>query len=100
MNYQPSTMNLTTKHIIVKGKVQGVFFRKNTKQIADELHIKGRVKNTDEGHVEIIAQGDENAIKKLIEWCWQGPSKAEVNDVIVIDINNVEDLKIFNIYRE
>jgi len=93
-------MNLTSKHILVKGKVQGVFFRKNTKQIADELKIKGWVKNSDEGHVEIIAQADEDSIKKLIEWCRQGPPKAEVKDVIVSDAKVEEDFKTFYIDRE
>jgi acylphosphatase len=93
-------MSQITKHIIVKGKVQGVFFRKNTKQIADELHIKGWVKNTDDGDVEIIAVADEDAIKKLIEWCRQGPPKAEIKDVMVEDAEMNESLKNFYIYRE
>jgi acylphosphatase len=92
-------MNLTTKHIIVKGKVQGVFFRKNTKQIADELNIKGWVKNTDEGHVAIIAQSDDDAIQKLIEWCRQGPTRAEVTDIIVNDAEIDESFSSFYIDR-
>jgi acylphosphatase len=93
-------MSQITKHIIVKGKVQGVFFRKNTKQIADELHIKGWVKNTNDGDVEIIAVADEDAIKKLIEWCREGPAKAEVKDVMVEDAEMNESFKNFYIYRE
>jgi acylphosphatase len=93
-------MSQTAKHILVKGKVQGVFFRKNAKQIADELKINGWVKNTDEGDVEIIAVSDEDAIKKLIEWCRQGPPKAEVKDVIVEDTETNESFKNFYIYRE
>ncbi|MEP6464977.1 MAG: acylphosphatase [Parafilimonas sp.] len=93
-------MNLTTKHIVVKGKVQGVFFRKHTKKVADELNIQGWVKNTYEGHVEIIAHGMEDAMIKLIEWCRQGPPKADVSDITVKDIIADESFKSFYIYRE
>ncbi len=80
-------MSVTAKHIIVKGKVQGVFFRKNTKQIAEELNVAGWVKNTDDGHVEILAQASNEAIEKLIAWCKQGPPKADVKEVQVKEVN-------------
>lgn len=67
--------------ILVKGKVQGVFFRKNTRQEADKLGLKGYAKNLDEGHVEIVAQGEEQGVKALIDWCYQGPEMAEVKEV-------------------
>ncbi|MFT4153245.1 acylphosphatase [Parafilimonas sp.] len=74
-------MSATAKHITVKGKVQGVFFRKYTKQKATELGLKGWVKNTKEGSVEILAQGDANAVNALIEWCYQGSPKSSVEKV-------------------
>ncbi len=76
-------MSVTTKHIIVKGKVQGVFFRKNAKQKADELNITGWVRNTDNGNVEILAQGAEDSIAQFIDWCKDGSAKAAVSDVEV-----------------
>ena len=78
-------MNLTAKHILVKGKVQGVFFRKNTKQVAEALNVAGWIKNTEEGDVEIFAQANKDAIEKLITWCRQGPPKANVEDVEIKD---------------
>ena len=90
-------MNLTTKHIVVKGKVQGVFFRKNAKQKADELNITGWVRNTDEGNVEMLAQGTEDAIKQFIEWCKEGSPKAEVSDVQVNQAWPNPNLKNFSI---
>ncbi len=85
MNYEPLTMNLTAKHILVKGKVQGVFFRKNTKQVAEALTVAGWIKNTEEGNVEIFAQANKDAIEKLIDWCRHGPPKANVEGVEIKD---------------
>lgn len=76
---------MISKHILVQGKVQGVFFRAGTKKKADELGIKGWVKNTDDGHVEIVATGDHDPIKTFIEWCYIGPPRARVLQVLVTD---------------
>jgi len=76
-------MNITAKHILVKGKVQGVFFRKFARQQAEDLNITGWVKNTDNGHVEIFAQAREEAITVFIEWCKRGSPRAIVENVIV-----------------
>ena len=76
---------MIAKHIIVKGKVQGVFFRKHTKQKAEELSLSGWVKNTNNDDVEIFAQGNKNEIEQLINWCWQGSPKANVENVATND---------------
>lgn len=68
-------------HIFVSGIVQGVFFRANTKEKANELKINGWVRNLPDGRVEILAEGDEEKIQKLIEWCWKGPEFAKVENV-------------------
>jgi acylphosphatase len=88
---------MIAKHIIVKGKVQGVFFRRNAQQKANELNIKGWVKNTDNDNVEIIAQGDENNLQQFIEWCKEGPERAEVEDVEINDKKIDDSLKRFSI---
>ena len=90
-------MNLTAKHILVKGKVQGVFFRKNTRQVAEALNITGWVKNTEEGDVEIFAQAFEEEVAQLIEWCKQGPPRAAVEDVEVKDAKPDNSIKRFSI---
>lgn len=90
-------MSQIAKHILVKGKVQGVFFRKNAKQLAAELNILGWIKNTDEGHVEILAQADKNAVEQFIQWCWQGPPRADVEKVETEDAAINNDLKRFSI---
>ena len=85
------------KHIIVKGRVQGVFFRKYTQQKANELHIAGWVKNTDDDCVEIFAQGDEHKLQEFIEWCKVGPAKARVEDVEIREKDDEAGLKKFSV---
>lgn len=74
---------MATVHLRIKGKVQGVFFRATAKEVADQLGVKGWVKNTWNDDVEAMVTGGEEAIRKFIEWCWKGPKKAEVEDVII-----------------
>lgn len=80
-------------HLLVKGRVQGVFYRASAKKMADELGISGWVKNTGEGHVEILAEGNEQDIKAFIHWCKQGPPKALVTNLVVTE---KEDGQIFD----
>jgi acylphosphatase len=93
-------MNLTTKHIIISGKVQGVFFRKNTKQKAVELKINGWVKNTPDDRVEIFAQGNKEDLNTFINWCKQGPPKAIVENIQVTEKEADDNLKGFSILYE
>jgi len=92
-------MHQTARHIIISGNVQCVFFRKYTKQKADELKLTGWVKNTEDGNVELFAQGDENKVEALIQWCHQGSPKAEVEGVEVKQANADAGLKEFLIER-
>ncbi|WP_299215337.1 acylphosphatase [uncultured Aquimarina sp.] len=82
-------------NISVKGKVQGVWYRKSTLEKALELNIKGTVKNQSDGSVYIEAEGDENQLKTFLEWCAIGPKFAEVLDVSV-----KEDTPLFYEYFE
>ena len=68
-------------NIIVEGKVQGVFFRAATKAVADQLSVKGFVKNQADGSVYIEAEGDDFSLETLIEWCNKGPERAVVEKV-------------------
>jgi acylphosphatase len=72
-----------TLHIIVKGRVQGVYFRANTQKQASKFNLKGLVRNLPDNSVEIIAQGDSDALQQLITWCHKGPLLAKVSEVIV-----------------
>ena len=74
---------MATLHLLIKGKVQGVFFRASAKEKADELGLNGWVKNTVEGNVEATVSGSDDAVNAFVEWCKQGPSKASVTSVDV-----------------
>ncbi len=67
--------------IDVQGRVQGVFFRASTREIADELQVKGYVENRPDGSVHIEAEGTENNLKTFLDWCHKGPSNARVTAV-------------------
>lgn len=67
--------------ILVKGRVQGVFFRVSTARTATELGIRGHVENLMDGNVRIVAEGTTGNLEKLIEWCGEGPPRAKVESV-------------------
>ena len=68
----------------VSGKVQGVYFRSHTQNKALELGLVGWVRNLDDGRVETVFEGDEGAVKQMVEWCGVGEGFARVDDVEVI----------------
>ncbi len=74
---------MPTTHLLIKGKVQGVFYRATAKKIAEKLGVTGWIKNTKNGDVEAEIFGNEQQLQRFINWCKQGPSKAQVTDVII-----------------
>ena len=80
-----------TKHynITVKGLVQGVWYRKSTQDKALELGVKGFVKNLPNGDVYIEAEGNEDQLKSLLNWCVIGPEYAKVDDVSFEEVHVV-----------
>lgn len=87
-----------TRLIIVKGKVQGVYFRQTTLETASALNIVGTVRNLKDGSVEIVATGTGESVQKLITWCHTGPSRAKVEEVIVQELQ-VQEFLSFSINR-
>lgn len=71
------------KHFNIKvtGKVQGVFYRDSTKAVADQLGIKGFIRNENDGSVYAEAEGDDFAINQFLDWCREGPDRARVEHV-------------------
>lgn len=70
-------------HVYVSGNVQGVFFRDSTRQKAKELGLTGWVKNTSDGRVEAVFEGPTDEVRQMVDWCENGPSQADVDDVEV-----------------
>lgn len=70
-------------HVFIQGKVQGVYFRQNTMIVAARYGVTGWVRNLKDGRVEVILEGSEIDVGKVIEWCRVGPAKAIVNDFVI-----------------
>lgn len=68
-------------HAIISGRVQGVFFRMETKRAADRFGVSGWVQNLRDGTVEAVFEGDRNQIDGILAWCKEGPPRAKVTDV-------------------
>jgi acylphosphatase len=87
----------TRAHIYVTGKVQGVFFRQNTKRQAQSHGVLGCVKNLDDGRVEAVFEGEEEAVRSVIEFCKVGPKGASVTGITVSWEPCKEEFQSFNI---
>lgn len=68
-------------HLVVRGRVQGVFFRASAQREARQLGLTGWVKNRNDGAVELVAEGEEDQVKDLLAWAQSGPSTARVDRV-------------------
>lgn len=68
-------------HLLISGRVQGVTFRASTKRKAQSLELKGWVRNTDDGKVEAVIEGEKEKIEELIEWAERGPRLADVENI-------------------
>jgi len=73
------------KRITASGRVQGVWFRGTTEQRARELGVAGWAKNRPDGSVEVVAEGAPDAVDKLVAFLHEGPRRAEVASVDVVD---------------
>ena len=91
---------MSTKHLSIRvtGKVQGVFFRASTQEEAQRLGLGGWVRNEADGSVRIEAEGDEDALDRLVAWCKHGPKQARVADVVVEE-GEVEGYSDFQVLR-
>lgn len=76
---------MASKHVIVRGQVQGVSFRAAAQDTAVDLGVAGWVRNRDDGSVEMVVEGDDEAVERMVGWARQGPAAAEVTDVDVTD---------------
>lgn len=68
-------------HVVVKGQVQGIFFRVTAKEKAESLGINGWIRNNSDGTVEGIFEGEEKSLKEILVFCHHGPSLARVEEV-------------------
>ena len=83
-------------HVYISGNVQGVFFRGSTSEKAQELGLNGWVENMSDGRVEALFEGPSDAVQKMLDWCKEGPTYAEVEDVDT-EHEEPEDLQGFEV---
>ena len=76
-------MEKARAHVIIEGRVQGVFFRHHTHKKALELGLTGWVKNCWDGSVEAAFEGEKASVERIVQWCHRGPSEARVSKVTV-----------------
>lgn len=89
---------MKTIHLLIKGKVQGVFYRATAKDVAKLSGLKGWIANTEDGSVEAVVSGEEEKLQEFIQWSKQGPSRADVTEVIVTE-KEYEEFEKFSVIR-
>ncbi|MGH2685888.1 MAG: acylphosphatase [Actinomycetota bacterium] len=85
-------------HVYVSGRVQGVFFRQRTVRMARQEGLGGWVRNTPDGRLEAVFEGDAGPVGRMIEWCRRGPEMAVVQEVEVSE-EEPEGLETFDVRR-
>ena len=76
-------MSLKRAHVLISGRVQGVFFRACTREEAQRLGLCGWVRNLADGRVEAVFEGEEKPVAQMIAWCHAGPAYALFRNVEV-----------------
>lgn len=90
-------MPQTKATVAISGRVQGVAFRHYTKQTADRQGVNGWVRNNLDGTVEATFEGEENAVRAVIDWCRQGPDMARVDSVHIVWHNASGEFNTFSV---
>jgi acylphosphatase len=71
------------RRLVVRGRVQGVFFRDTTRRRAESLGVAGSAVNRGDGAVEVVLEGDDEAVESMVRFVREGPGRAQVSDVDV-----------------
>ena len=85
------------QRFLVSGRVQGVFYRASTLVKSRELQLYGFVRNLQDGRVEVMACGNVAALAALENWLWQGPPRAQVDQVISEQVDSSETYTVFEV---
>jgi len=76
-------MKTATAHLFIEGRVQGVFYRSFTRNLASKLRLNGWAKNLYDGRVEAVFEGSRELIEQAIQECWKGPAGSSVRNIDV-----------------
>ena len=88
---------MVNRAFVVSGRVQGVFFRENTKKRSLKLGLQGSATNLSDGTVQVCLRGENNQIDLLERWLHVGPELAKVESVIEVDIDQQLELNGFKV---
>lgn len=84
-------------HVVVSGRVQGVFFRAETESKAVSLGLTGWVRNLPDGRVDAVFEGEEEKVNIMIGWCRKGPRFASVANIDIVEESYQEEFQDFSI---
>lgn len=87
---------MNRRRVVVHGLVQGVFFRDTLRRMAEQRGVSGWVANRPDGTVEAVFEGDDTAVRRLVDWVHEGPRGAEVERVEVVE-EEPQGLRGFNV---
>jgi acylphosphatase len=79
-------VGVVARRVEISGRVQGVFFRDSLRREAQSRGVAGWARNTRDGTVEAVLEGEPEAVERVLEWARRGPSRAEVTGVEVSDV--------------
>lgn len=79
------TAGTVRRRVLVDGRVQGVFFRDTCRRLAQQAGVSGWARNRADGAVEVLLEGETEAVERLVDWCRVGPPGALVTGVKVSD---------------
>jgi len=74
-----------TRHLVISGRVQGVYYRESMRMEAERLSVTGWVRNRRDGAVEAVVHGETDSVEAIIAWAWRGPAAARVDDVAIME---------------
>ena len=84
-------------HVFVSGRVQGVFFRDETRRLATKHNVTGWIRNTYDGRVETVFEGEKEDVERLVDFCGKGPPYAKVTKIEVTEETFVGEFSDFRI---
>lgn len=91
-------MNSKRVHLLIKGRVQGVYFRQSMMETAEKNNVLGWVQNLSDDRVEAILEGNDSNVDAVIEWAHFGPAGAVVDDLKITEENYVGEFSDFEIH--
>ena len=86
-------------HLLIRGRVQGVWFRESAREEAERLGVSGWIRNLPGGEVEAVAEGPSESVEAFVRWCHRGPRAAHVSSVDREDASPTGEFSSFDVRR-